>query len=101
MKKFFLTVITATMFMSANATAYCAYLTGEAYQRCVYEEQRQHQSYMRFQQDAARAAQSRIGSALQDASEWQRQQPCQVYHHQGYLGGPEQPDSISVFDRNC
>ena len=66
-------------------------------QRQQLEEQRRHNSYTEMQQDSA---QSWMQQQARD--EWERrQQPCTAYHHEGYLGGPEQPDAITVFDRNC
>ena len=61
------------------------------------QEQRRHNAYTEMQQDSTRAFMMQ-----QAQEEWERRRkPCTAYHHEGYLGGPEQPDSITVYDRNC
>ena len=61
------------------------------------EEQRRHNAYTEMQRDSERSF------MIEQAQEaWDRRKnPCIAYHHEGYLGGPEQPDSITVYDRNC
>ena len=94
MKK--LAMVLSLVFVPAVSHANpCVYLASDhnAFMACMAQQS----------QDFARHTerQHQLKLQTQGTPSWERRQPCNVYHHEGYLGGPEQPDSISVFDRNC
>lgn len=97
----FILIGVIAMLFSISSHAYCEYLTGQAFQQCVYRQQTDMQRQQYHWQQNQAAMEAMRNSPMSDQVTRQRQQPCEVYHHGGYLGGPEQPDAISVYGRNC